>query len=217
MSPPNAPLQPWRVLVLFGASGVGKSTAGDQIARSRGCTWMQVDDLRLALQYSRVTLPVGTDALYFFETTPDFWTWPVESLVEAFVAVAAIMAPAVRTVIDSHLVTRAPMVIEGDGVLPSLVDDPVLRPWIESGALRFCCLAAESPLELAESMVARGRGDHLDNHERVERQAAANFAFSEWLIEQSRLHGIPVVAALPFATLPDRILATISLQKHQAG
>ena len=61
----SPPVDPWKVLVLFGASGTGKSTSGGEIARSRGVAWMQVDDLRLALQSSRVTLPVGTDALYF--------------------------------------------------------------------------------------------------------------------------------------------------------
>ncbi len=201
----------WQVLVLFGASGTGKSTAGNQLAGSRGVTWMQVDDLRLALQYSNMTLPQGAGALHFFESTPEFWTHPIDSLVRAFVDVASIMAPAVRVVIDSHLATGAPMVIEGDGVLPSLADDPVLRPWIESGALRFCCLAAGTQAELAESMVARGRGDHLEDHSRVWRQSAANLAFGDWLVDQSRRHGIPIVAARPFASLTDRILQAITL------
>jgi predicted kinase len=62
---------PWSVLVLFGASGTGKSTAAAWIGRQYGLTWLQVDDLRLTLQYSRARLPERTDQLYFFDETPD--------------------------------------------------------------------------------------------------------------------------------------------------
>ncbi len=209
--------QPWQVQVLFGASGTGKSTAARQIARASGATWMQVDDLRLALQYSRVTLPEGTDRLYFFETTPGIWIRPVDDLLQAFVDVAKVMVPAVRVVIDSHLVTGVPMVIEGDGVLPSLVDDPVLRPWVDAGVLRFCCLAARSHAELVENMVRRGRGDHLEDQERVSLQANANLAFNDWLVESSRTLRIPVVASRPFDTLIDRIEEAITVDSHPAG
>jgi len=209
--------QPWQVLVLFGASGTGKSTAARQVARASGATWMQVDDLRLALQYSRVTLPEGTDRLYFFETTPDIWTRPVDDLLQAFVDVATVMAPAVRVVIDSHLATGVPMVIEGDGVLPSLVEDPVLRPWIAAGSLRFCCVAAESRAELIENMVRRRRGDHLEDRKRVTLQANANLAFNDWLVESSRAPRIPVVASRPFDTLADRIEQAITSASHPAA
>lgn len=219
MSPgEHAPPTPvWQVLVLLGASGTGKSTAASEIAQASGATWMQVDDLRLALQYSQVTLPERTDRLYFFETTPCFWTLPVDQLLRAFIDVATVMEPAVRVVIDSHLVTGDPMVIEGDGILPSLVDDPVLRPWVESGALRFCCLAAGSDAELADGMVQRGRGDHLDDQGRVGLHANANLAFNDWLVQSSRRFGIPVVPSRPFDTLTDRIEQAISVDSHRAG
>lgn len=215
MDPSATPM--WWVLVVLGASGTGKSTAAQQIARAVGATWLQVDDLRLALQFSRVALPQGTDQLYFFDTTPDIWTRPVDELLRAFIGVTTVMAPAVRVVIDSYLVTGVPIVIEGDGVLPLLVDDPVLRPWVESGMLRFCCLAAESRAELAENMVQRGRGDHLHDRERVALQVNTNLAFNNWLVRSSRELRIPVVASRPFDTLIDRIEEAITVDSHPAG
>ena len=215
MDPPANPT--WLVLVLLGASGTGKSTAARRIARGSGATWLQVDDLRLALQYSRVTLPELTDRLYFFETTSDVWNRPVHELLRAFIDVATVMVPAVRVVIDSHLVTGVPMVIEGDGVQPSLVDDPVFRPWVDLGALRFCCLAAASSTELIENMLSRGRGDQLDDRQRVFRQAVANLAYSDWLAESSRSRGIPVVPSRPFETVTDRVQQAISGPPHPAG
>jgi 2-phosphoglycerate kinase len=198
------------VLVLFGASGTGKSTMARQIAADQGITWMQVDDLRLALQYSRATLPELTDELYFFETTPRFWTCSPATLRDAFVGVAEAMAPAVRVVIDSHVVTGVPMVIEGDGIHPDLLEDPAIAPHIESGAVRFCCVASQTHRELIENMVDRGRGDHLTDRIRVSQHAAANYAFNEWLVRKSIELGIPVVRSRPFDSLEDRILAAIN-------
>lgn len=209
--------QPWQVLVVFGAGGTGKSTAASQISRATGATWMQVDDLRLALQYSRATLPEGTDRLYYFETTPDIWTRPVEELVTGFVDVARLMAPAVRVVIDSHVVTGVPMVIEGDGILPSLINDPVLRPWVTAGAVRFCCVAAATQAELVENMKRRGREDHLQDHERVMRHARANRAFNDWLVSTARALGIPVVQSRPLDTLAVRVDEAITVAWRPAG
>jgi 2-phosphoglycerate kinase len=47
----------WKVLLIGGSSGVGKSSIARQLGRRFGTPWMQVDDLRLALQRSRVILP----------------------------------------------------------------------------------------------------------------------------------------------------------------
>lgn len=198
---------PWTVLVILGASGTGKSTAARNIARRHGVPWMQVDDLRLALQYSQVTLPERSDRFYFFERTGDVWTLPIADLVRGFVDVAELMAPAVRVVIDSHVVTNVPLVLEGDGVLPALVDDPVITPHVQAGRVRFCTVTAGNSDELYENMIDRDRGMGGDDVERHRRHADANAAFGSWLTDRSRERRIPVVASRPFTSLPDRILA----------
>ncbi len=202
--------QPWQVLVLYGASGTGKSTVASQIARERGISWMQVDDLRLTLQYSRATLPEHNDELYFFLNTRDVWTRNLDEIRDAFIGTTQAMVPAVRVVIDSHVVTGAPMVIEGDGVLPALAEDPVIAQWVTAGVVRFCCITAESRSELVVNMISRGRGDHLDNADRVELHADANWAFNHWLVAESLRLSIPVVPCQPFETLTQRICSAVS-------
>ncbi len=59
-----------------------------------GIPWLQVDDLRLALQCSQVVLPENTEALYFFERTPNVWRLAPEQLRDALIAVGHVMAPA---------------------------------------------------------------------------------------------------------------------------
>lgn len=198
----------WMVLVLFGASGTGKSAAAAEIGCRFGISWVQVDDLRLTLQYSRVTLPERTDELYFLEGAPGVWTRTPAELRQAFINVAELMAPALRTVIHSHVVTGAPMVIEGDGVFLALAEDPLLKPLVDTGVIRFCCTATPDVDQLVANMLARGRGVDPAEPGRPRAQASANEAFGRWLEEATRLD-IPIVASRPFDTFANRILKAI--------
>ncbi len=57
----------WKVLLIGGISGVGKSTVAKRLGLRLELPWLQVDDLRLALQWSRVTLPQRTHDFYEVE------------------------------------------------------------------------------------------------------------------------------------------------------
>lgn len=200
----------WTVLVVLGPSGVGKSRAARSIAQTRGCTWLQVDDLRLALHASPAILPDRADRLCFFERAPDVWHLPAAVLRDAIIDVAHLMMPAVRVVIDGHIATGAPAVIEGDGILPALSGDPVLRRHLLAGKLRFCCVVPDGIDELLENTLSRGRGiEQLAMGERI-RQAEMNVAFGEWLRAECACWSGPVVRSRPLATLPRGITAAIT-------
>lgn len=62
----------WKVLLIGGSSGAGKTVISREIGLRFGISWLQVDDLRLALQWSHVTLLEHSDALYLFQN-PDTW------------------------------------------------------------------------------------------------------------------------------------------------
>lgn len=194
------------VLAVLGPSGVGKSRAAQSIALARGMTWIQVDDLRLALQASDLERPSATmERLHDFERATNIWSRSPQELKEAMIEIARLMAPAVRIVIDSHIVTGVPAVIEGDGILPTLATDPVLRSHVVADRLRFCCVVPETLDELLVNVWVRGRGiAELNAGERV-RRAEMNVAFGRWLAEESARCEIPVVCSRPLTTLPQRI------------
>lgn len=199
----------WAVLAILGPSGVGKSLAAQSIALGRGHTWMQVDDLRLAIQAIRAMSTTHSDQLSFFERTSGVWSQPVETLREAITDVARLMVPAVRIVIDSHVATDVPMVIEGDGILPDLAIDPVLRNHVHDGRVRFCCVVPESADELLENMLVRGRGiDQCTSDDKI-RRAEMNLAYGQWLMTECDHCEIPVVTSRPFATLAHRIVSAV--------
>lgn len=195
----------WKVLVVFGASGTGKSTLAAALARKHGCTWLQVDDLRLALQYSNAQLPVYNDELYWFLRHPDFPLLPANEVLDAFIGTARALEPAVRIVIESHVATDSPMVIEGDGILPGLSNDESLRSLVDSGAVRFCCLKADSVDELMKNMIDRGRGVGAGTPDRARLHAMANWTFNCWLADECARLDVPVVSSRPFDTLMERV------------
>ena len=105
------------------------------------------------------------------------------------------MVPAVR------------IVIEGDGILPTLSHDPVLRSHAATGRLRFCCVVPDIVDALLVNARTRGRGiGDLVAEEQI-RQAEMNIAFGQWLAEEAARWTVPVVRSRPLVTLAQRIVA----------
>lgn len=199
-----------RVLLLGGPSGVGKSVAARELGLRLGIPWMQVDDLRLALQYSRVTLPQGTPELYFF-MAPDVWQQSPERLCRGLIDVGELLLPALEIVIAHHVDTQAPLILEGDGILPSLLERPLVSERAKRGSVSAAFVVEPNEAALLDNMLARGRGiDERGRHE-LETEARAKWLFGERIASEARERGLPVLEARPWATLADRLLAAFNI------
>jgi 2-phosphoglycerate kinase len=64
----------WRVLLVRGASGVGKTLATQSLAQQLGISHLYVDDIRMAIQY--VSRPEQQPALFYFLDAPNIHTGP---------------------------------------------------------------------------------------------------------------------------------------------
>jgi 2-phosphoglycerate kinase len=96
------------VLLIGGPSGGGKTLVAKQLGLRFGASWLQMDDLRLAFQRSRVTLPESTATLYFFLETSQIWTLPPERLCTGLIEIGRVLSPALRAVIENHVDTAHP-------------------------------------------------------------------------------------------------------------
>jgi hypothetical protein len=170
---------------------------------------VQVDDLRLAMQWSDVRLPTdeATEALYFFLRTPDVWTLPAERLRDALIATGEAMTEAIAIVVGNHVAQGDPAVIEGDGILPSIVEHPEVRPHVHSGAARAVFVVPGSEEELLRNMLDRGRGISAPGETPAARRIARmNWLYARWLERDAASRSLPVVSTQPWETLASRIV-----------
>ncbi len=198
---------PWAVLLIGGPSGVGKSVAARDIALHFGISWLGVDDLRLAFERSHVTLPHGTEALYFFLETLNVGRLPPERLRDGLIGVGEVMAPAVEVIVESHVDQAAPIVIEGDGILPSLLARPPVRDRASGGRVRAVFVVEPDESVILDTIIARGRGMAEWSEEEARTRTRAYWLYGQWLAKESRRYGLPVVEPRPWNTLAERIVS----------
>ena len=190
--------QTWQVLLIGGPSAIGKTTIAAEVARRLGVPWLMVDDLRLALQ--RCGLPI-----------------PDADVVETFdrpgglVALGDAIAPAIEVVIENHVDQGIPIVIEGDGILPSLFDRTSVRARATNGRVRAVFLTEDDEDALYANFQARQRGLRTSAH------AQKNFLFGQWLKREAERRGIPLAPARPWQSLADRVLLASGLPCIRAG
>jgi 2-phosphoglycerate kinase len=208
----------WRVLLIGGNSGTGKTVVAHEIAHRFGASVLLVDDIRLALQ--RITIPEHQPALHYFLSDSAVWQRPSELLVEGWIGVAKVVSYAIEIVIAHHIAVAeaGPVVIEGDGILPSLAAQDQF-----AGLNHFQGLTVQQMVRsvflfepdeevLLTNMQSRDRGfDELPSAEqRV--QARASWLYGQWLRQEALAHELPAVPARPWETLTERVLAAIEAE-----
>lgn len=185
------------MLLIGGPSGVGKTTAAAQVARRLGATWLGVDDLRLALERTGVQVPDSRLAAAF--DAPG-----------GLVTVGELLSPAIEVVTENHVDQRMPLVIEGDGILPSLLDRPSVRERAIDGRARAVFLFEADAAALGDNLRARGprnRVEQLARAEDLRAHARKNDLFGKWLRLEAERRRLSTVPSRPWETLVDRILA----------
>jgi hypothetical protein len=179
----------WRVLLLSGASGVGKSTVAKRLGQRLGIPWLQVDDFRLAFERSGFVIPDSAHA-------------PTFDGPGGLVAVGDLLSPAIEVVIENHVDQRNPAILEGDAILPALFERPSVRQRTEAGRVRAIFLYEPEERVIYMSMQARAVGRTDAAH------ARKNWQYSEWLRLEAGRRTLPTLPARPWNTLEDRILTT---------
>ena len=198
----------WCVFLIGGQSSTGKTTASKRIGLSLGVPWMQVDDLRLAFQRAYVRLPRGTDALYFLEKQHVWRCQPAEVLCDALIAVGEAMSAPLEVVIENHVDQSAPIVIEGDGILPSLLFRP---PVLErAGAIRAAFLVEPDESAVLANMLTRGRLVAGRTQKELSNEAHAKWLFGQWLAREAKRYNLPVMEPRPWETLVERLILTLA-------
>lgn len=205
----------WRVLLIGGSSGVGKTGVARTIARQSGISVLLVDDIRMALQ--EVTMPGEQPGLHYFLAHPHIWQKPPETLCDGFITVGNAMMRPLAVNIAHHAFVRGtgPVIIEGGAILPALAAQKAFpsshfTPALVSNEVRSVFLVEPEEEALAQSMHMRGHS--LSGHTGEEQQTIirANWLYGQWLKLQAEYYGLPIVEPRPWENLVERVLQAIS-------
>jgi 2-phosphoglycerate kinase len=199
------PSRNWRVLLIGGASGVGKTSVSYRLAQHFGVGITEVDDFQVILE--NMTTPEQQPILHYWNTLPEGIQLTPEEIVTHTLKVCRVMAPAIELVIANHLESRAPIVLEGGFLLPELAAQAVFRGKPNEGRVRGLFIDESDEEQIAQNFLQREPYKEPQTY-----RARVSALYSQWLRQEAERLSVPVITARPWDTVFERILATLGEQ-----
>ena len=197
------PERQWQVLLLGGASGVGKTTVGYRLARHFGVGIAEVDDFQAVLE--RMTTAEQHPAIHFWRTHPAPDQLSAAEIIEHLLEHSDALRPALEAVIANHLEASTPVVLEGDFIHPALAAQASFSGQPNDGRVRAAFLHEPDEQQLVANYLSRepAAGPQA-------KRAHVSRLHSLWLAQEAERHGGPVVLARPWDTVLERLVAAVS-------
>ncbi len=191
----------WQVLLIGGASGVGKTSVSYRLAHHYAVGITEVDDFQVVLE--RMTTPEQQPILHYWRTHPDEARRMDEEQQLAFMqSYSRAMAAALDLVIANHIESRVPLVLEGDFILPSLAVQPAYGGIAAVGQVRAVFLYEDDEQQLCRNYLVREEQEQPG-------RARASWRHSEWLRHEAERLGVPAIPARPWDTVLARVIAAL--------
>ncbi|MFB6888528.1 AAA family ATPase [Kitasatospora sp. NPDC056327] len=199
----------WDLVLIGGASGVGKSLAAGRIAAGTGAFVVEFDDVVAAVQ--ELTTAEQHPALHHFDDdapgaagdpgadgtdAPD----TAERVLALQIATAEALEPAVLGVVRNRLTVPVPAVVEGDYLTPAACARAVALGRTEGRDVRAVFLHEGDAGRIAANYAAREPGSGVQAD-----RAEVSARYAHWLAGEARRHALPVVDCRPWPTLAERL------------
>ncbi|MER5360624.1 hypothetical protein [Streptomyces sp. NPDC002785] len=188
----------WDILLIGGASGIGKSRVAAQLADEAKGFVVEFDDVVSAVE--AMTTAEHHPAAHHFDDIPDTEQLTVEHVLNLQIATARALEPAVLGVVRNRLTVDVPALVEGDYLTPAAAAAAIREGRTAGRRVRAVFLHEEDPDRITANYASREPGSGVQRH-----RARVSAAYSRWLSQQARLHALPVVACRPWETLAARI------------
>jgi len=189
----------WKVLLIGGPSGTGKTRLSYPLAARFGVPIVEVDDVVEGLL--AMTTPEQQPALHYWSTHPEAAELPPEEILQIHLAVAEALTPALAAVVANHLATDTPVIIEGDYLLPGFAARDGFGGLPANG--QVASLFLHEPDE--DQLVANFAGRESADGEQPGR-ARVSALYGEWLVSEGARFGVPIIRPRPWSSLEDRAM-----------
>ncbi|GAA1413344.1 hypothetical protein GCM10009639_66400 [Kitasatospora putterlickiae] len=188
----------WDLILLGGASGVGKSLAAARLANAEDAFVVEFDDVVAAVQ--ELTTPDQHPGLHHFGDGTAVEGLTPERVLELQIATAEALEPALIGVVRNRLTVPVPAVVEGDYLTPAACARAVALGRAAGRDVRAVFLHEGDAGRITANYAAREPGDGVQAD-----RAEVSARYSHWLAAGARRHALPVVDCRPWATLADRM------------
>ena len=194
----------WKVLLIGGSTGVGKTYVARELARQLSVSLLLLDDIRIALQHA-TTPETKPDLHLFLKYRAEQWRNP-DSIVDDWIRVGRAMVKPLEAIIRHHLIVPSvgPVIIEGDGILPEQGSQ-----FLHQKEVCFVFIVEQDEVQLLKNLRLRGRGFNEEGKIEQEAFAHASWLYGQWLARGAEQLGLPVIQAQPQQTLYERLLSSI--------
>jgi 2-phosphoglycerate kinase len=190
----------WDVLLIGGASGVGKTSVSYRIAQHFAVGITEIDDFQVLLE--KMTTPAQYPALHFWPNHPAPETLEPEEVFRRGLGIGSELEPGIAAVVKDHLFAHTPVVLEGDFLHPAFL----ARLQHDAGGRRVQAVIIDEPDE------AQIRANFLRREPetpRPEKRARVSWLYAAWLREEANRAGVTVVSSRPWSTAFERVLETL--------
>ncbi len=184
----------WDVLLVGGASGSGKSSISYPLARFYGVNLVEADDFQILLE--TLTTPESFPSIHYWNTHPDWQQEGAETTVGQLIDVGRVMLPGLVAIINEHIASNRPMILEGDFILPE-ISTHLHNPRIKSVFI----------YEPSKEQILQ---NYLEREGSIQQyRAEVSHAYGNWLAESCAKLGLPAVESRPWSNLLDRVIGSI--------
>ncbi|ROS79105.1 hypothetical protein EDF32_0151 [Cellulomonas sp. PhB143] len=193
------------MLLLGGGAGTGKSTVAAALAARSGARRLELDDVWQAMLAAAPAGSPERDVLDVDGMLRARGRGPDEQLARHVAASGLVCARLGAVVGDVLAEDDRDLVVDGAWLLPSAVAGLVERGAPAGARVRAVVVHEPDDEALAGAMSVRRGGARVEAWHADSARLAA--AYGAWVAAEARECGVPVVAARPWATAPDRVLS----------
>jgi 2-phosphoglycerate kinase len=109
----------WIVLLVGGSSGIGKTTLTKRLAHKYGAKIIEADDICRSIYV--MTTCEQYPSIHYWYGDGDWSSNTIEKNVEYLNEVCREVCPALKSIVEAHLDSDIPLIIEGDFISPDFV------------------------------------------------------------------------------------------------
>jgi 2-phosphoglycerate kinase len=186
----------WTVLLIGGPSGVGKSIAAYEIGRYYNVNVIEVDDICRSIK--AMTTAEQLPWVHYWSSGLDWLDIGVEGNVNWLVNISKEIMPGLKSIINNHLETDVPIIIEGDFIHPDLITS------FDFTRVKALYINEPNVNQILKNYLSR-EGGQLQSY-----RSDISEAYGKWLVENCENLGIGIIHSRPWETTLSRMIKVLN-------